>query len=122
MSWPQAEQVTEIGTCVYAIWRDETLWYIGYTRNFPKRMYTHHATDTKGFPKDGVTIRYFASDSAPELEPRLIQKYKPIGNRLDTGNICECRCGNIWISRVEKPKACPECKDRRWNKEKEKAS
>ncbi len=30
------------------------------------------------------------------------------------------RCGYEWAARVEKPKACPECKDRRWNKEKEK--
>ncbi len=36
---------------------------------------------------------------------------------------CKCkRCGYEWAARVEKPKACPECKDRKWNKEKEKVN
>ena len=31
------------------------------------------------------------------------------------------RCGHEWIPRIEKlPKACPGCKNYRWNEEKEK--
>ncbi len=30
---------------------------------------------------------------------------------------CKCkRCGYEWAARVEKPKACPECKRRDWDK------
>ena len=33
---------------------------------------------------------------------------------------CECkRCGHKWLSRAEKPRACPNCKRYDWNKEKE---
>jgi len=32
---------------------------------------------------------------------------------------CKCKkCGYEWESRVKKPKACPECKTRTWDKEK----
>jgi predicted Zn-ribbon and HTH transcriptional regulator len=32
------------------------------------------------------------------------------------GKRCK-RCGYKWIARVERPKACPECKRRDWDKE-----
>jgi Zn finger protein HypA/HybF involved in hydrogenase expression len=35
-------------------------------------------------------------------------------------NDCKClRCGNRWVSRVERPKACPRCKRYDWNVDKE---
>jgi predicted Zn-ribbon and HTH transcriptional regulator len=36
--------------------------------------------------------------------------------------ICKCiRCGYQWISRVEKPKACPNCHSYRWGEEEKEA-
>jgi len=28
------------------------------------------------------------------------------------------KCGHEWLPRVKKPKECPECKSRSWNKNK----
>ncbi len=111
-SWPQVEQTTDVGFCVYAIFREDSLHYIGYTKRLKERMYTHGVTNAQGYPLQGITIRYLVTNDASTMEPKLIQQYQPIGNRLENGKIVECRCGNVWVARVPNPKACPRCKRR----------
>lgn len=42
---------------------------------------------------------------------------------VETAEECVClRCGYRWINRVERPKACPDCKSRSWDVPDEKVS
>jgi len=48
----------------------------------------------------------------------LIITSKITPNKGDKPMKCKCkRCGHEWIARIEKPKACPACKQYSWNKE-----
>lgn len=49
-----------------------------------------------------------------EIDPAETKYPEDLDNHEPDYLTC-LRCGHSWISRVSSPKACPECKTRRWN-------
>ncbi len=59
---------------------------------------------------------YPARDTLLKIEAVPIGDYK-YPKIPGMGKLICAKCGHRWFSRIDKPKECPECKSRKWNKD-----
>ena len=92
----------------FATWSEQNGWSPG--------KHIHRKNNSKGYSPNNCEWL------SPNQHKKIHSKNKifVITTNINKGDKCKCKkCGYVWESRIDKPKACPVCKQYSWQKEKE---
>ncbi len=82
MPWQTLANPFDPVGCVYFIFVDRQLVYIGSTTDLNNRLRGHRSRILRGVSYDRITVKYKNCSNYLQLEAAMIRRFKPLRNKL----------------------------------------